>query len=131
MLALDSSCDQWLLLLLSCQILIGGACGCVCSSDSGVCTLLLEHLLSVLLSELYSIVLAPALELIGLVPASAPEIEGLLDSLLCMIRLLLLFLIGLGPGCDLSQLESLITFGHLLRWLLMSAILRGGGAVLV
>ena len=72
--------------------LISGTSRSISAALSSVRSLLLEHLLSVLFSELYSVVLTFALEFISVVTPS--EIKGLLDPLLCMVHVLLFFLVS-------------------------------------
>ena len=84
--------------------MISGTSRSISAALSSVRSLLLEHLLSVLFSELYSVVLTFALEFISVVTPS--EIKGLLDPLLCMVHMLLLFLVSVLMAA--TQLE---TFG--------------------
>ena len=84
--------------------MISSASRSISATLSSVRSLLLEHLLAVLFSELYSVVLTFALEFISVVTSS--EIKGLLDPLLCMVHMLLLFLVSVLMAA--TQLE---TFG--------------------
>ena len=73
--------------------LVSRSSWCVGATLSCESSLLLEHLLSVLLSELHSVVFAFALELITMV--STTQIKSILDSLFSMIDMLFLFLVSL------------------------------------
>ena len=102
--------------------LVGGSSGCVGAALACVGPLLLEHLLSVLLPELHSVVLALALELVSVVAPA--QIERLLDPLLSMIHVLLLFLVRVQP-LTATQLETSRVFLSRLSLLPKGLLLRG------